>query len=177
MFLSDQTIARLIDAGRIVILPDFDRADIKPAGIRLHLGEEILVPKPGAPVALDGGRADFEPRRLPPEGLVLRPHDFILAATRERFQVPRDILPMLDGKSGVARLGLTVHVTAAACDGNYEEPRTVTLEICNHGPFEIVIKPGAVIAQLLFAQLSAPIVQGATTKYATDEAVSPPNLG
>ena len=54
MILSDATIRKSIETGKIRIFPDFDDKDIRPAGVRLHLGDELLVPIPGQTVDLSG---------------------------------------------------------------------------------------------------------------------------
>src|SRR4051794_33009791 len=36
MFLSHQTIEKYIDAGTIIIAPDFDKKNIRPVGVRIH---------------------------------------------------------------------------------------------------------------------------------------------
>lgn len=47
MLLSDATIQEYIIAGKIQIFPQYNMADIRPAGIRLHLGNELLIPVKG----------------------------------------------------------------------------------------------------------------------------------
>ena len=52
MILSDATIREFIKNGKIRISPNFDSKNIRPTGVRLHLGEELLVPVPGQTVDL-----------------------------------------------------------------------------------------------------------------------------
>ena len=56
MFLSHQTIENYIDQGKILITPEFDKKDIRPAGIRIHLAKQILVPLPGQSAEISGGQ-------------------------------------------------------------------------------------------------------------------------
>ena len=141
MILSDTTIQEFIHDGKITIFPKFDLADIRPAGIRLHLGTELLIPSEGKIVdLLAEEEVPFEKIPIPEEGFLLKPNQFVLASTYEKFQVPRSIICHIDGRSTVARVGLSIHCTSGIIDGNFEEARTVVLEIKNQGPFEIVIK-------------------------------------
>lgn len=94
---------------------------------------------------------------------VLRPGDFVLASTIERFDLPRDILAQVADKSTWARRGIAVQNTIA-------EPGWsgwLTLEITNHGPNTIIIEAGSPIAQILFHQLSEPteLPYGKDAKY------------
>ena len=55
MILSDQQIHQLINSSEILILPKFDKENIRPVGIRLHLGNQILIPKEKLTVDLRNG--------------------------------------------------------------------------------------------------------------------------
>jgi len=52
MFLSHQTIEKYIDEGKILIEPDFDKKNIRPVGIRIHLAKNLLLPEPNQVVSL-----------------------------------------------------------------------------------------------------------------------------
>src|ERR1035437_185832 len=119
MILSDKTIKELIESKQIVILPEFDMKDIRPVGIRLHLGKEILIPKKGQTIDLTGNEhVEYEKIEMDESGYTIKPDQFILGTTHECFQVPRDIVCHIDGRSTVARLGLSIHCTATILDGN-----------------------------------------------------------
>lgn len=177
MILSDITIKDLIDSGKIIILPDFDQKNIRPVGIRLHLGNEILIPKTNQTVDLAGNTdLDYEKVTLDEDGYTLKSDQFILGTTHERFQVPRDIVCHIDGRSTVARLGLSIHCTATIVDGNFDEARTVVLEIKNIGPTNLILKPNLAIAMLTFSTLSTPIKQDSQQQYKGQTGVVAPNL-
>lgn len=177
MILSDTTIKEFIDSGKIIILPEFDERDIRPVGIRLHLGNEILIPKPGQTADLDGSTdLEYEKIVLDRNGYSLKPDQFILATTYERFQVPRDIVCHIDGRSTVARLGLSIHCTSTIVDGNFDEPRTVVLEMKNIGPLNLILKSHQAISMLTFSELTAPIQQHSQEQYKGQNGVVAPNL-
>lgn len=74
------------------------------------------------------------------------PNSFMLAATLEKFAIPRDILAMCVGKSSYARCGLIVNVTPL----EPEWEGYLTLEISNTTPLPARIYSGEGVAQLLF---------------------------
>ena len=177
MILSENDIVSSLDEGKIVVLPEFDRSDIRPTGIRLHLAEDILVPPPGQTADLSGGSSlKFDPVRIGPDGYRFRPGGFILAATHESFQISRDLVCSIEGRSTCARVGLIVHCTSSTIDGNYEAPGRVTLEMANLGPFDIVLRAGAPIALLTFIRLTSPVVSGGGTRYGSQQAAAAPKF-
>lgn len=177
MILSDVTINELVKSGDIVILPEFNLKDIRPAGIRLHLGKEMLIPEPDQTVDLVGTEdVKYKKITLSDAGYIVRPGEFILGTTHEKIQVPRDIVCHLDGRSTVARLGLMVHCTSQTIDGNFDEPRTVVFEMKNLGPTNLILKPKLALAMLTFTKLSKPIKQESQLQYKGQGNVTVPNL-
>ncbi len=175
MILNDADIARLMDDGKIVVLPEFDRADIRPTGIRLHLADDLLVPPAGQTADLAGCQLKFDPVRIGADGYRLKPGQFVLGATSESFQMPREVVGSIEGRSTCARVGLIVHCTSSTIDGNYDAPGKVTLEMANLGPFEIILRAGAPIALLTFIKLTSPVA-AAGTKYGAQQSAAAPKF-
>lgn len=178
MLLSHQTISQYIDEGKIIITPDFDKKNIRPAGVRLHLARHILIPEPDQIVSLtESKKIAYKEIDLSTEAFYLKPNEFILAATHEAIQTTPNLLALLDGRSTVARLGLTTHVTASVIDGTFETPHAAVLEIKNMGNFTIKLQWKDPIAMMLFAELSAPVTQKIQSQYGGGQnKVTPPNL-
>jgi len=90
--------------------------------------------------------------------LVINPGDFLLAATKERFGIPADIVARVEGRSSLGRLGLIIHVTAGFIDPWFgrDAPSTITLEISNINQVPIIVRPGMRICQLAFDQMDMP---------------------
>ena len=177
MILSDKIINEYINTGKIIIFPEFDEKNIRPAGIRLHLGLGILIPQ--ANQTVDIGSSDdaiFDEKVIGNDGYILKPGEFILGSTYESFQVPRDIVCHIESRSTVARLGIAIHCTSSIIDGNYEEPRTVVLEIKNQGPFSLVLKYKMALAMLFFSELTTDIKQSVQKQYKGQNGTVPPNL-
>jgi dCTP deaminase len=177
MILSDKTIRDRIACGSITILPEVNTDDIRPAGIRLHLGKELLLPIDHQKVVLDGDiDMSFERVSLAPDEFVLHPGQFVLGSSYERVKVSRDMVCHLEGRSTVARVGLSVHCTSGIIDGNFEEARTIVFEMTNQGPFDIVLRYRAAIAMLVFSELTTEIEQKPQQQYRGQVGVVAPNF-
>lgn len=177
MLLSDREIQQLIATGKIQFFPEVRSQDIRPVGIRLHLGKELLIPAPGQRVDLDQSQdIHFEKVHIVEKEFILRPNEFVLGSTHEKFQVPRNIVCHVDGRSTVARIGLAIHCTSGIIDGNFEEARTIVLEMKNQGPFDIVLRHKMALAMLTFYELTSPIGQNAQKQYQGQDGVVAPNL-
>src|SRR3989338_4695488 len=178
MFLSHKTIEEYIDQGKIIINPDFDKKNIRPVGVRIHLAKDILIPEPNQTVDLSGGPdLKYKEVDLTKEEFYLEPEAFILGATYEAIQTPKNILAILDGRSTVARIGLTTHITASIIDGTFEGQHVPVLEIKNVCNFRIRLKYKDPIAMMIFAELKDPVTQKLKDRYSKKQnKVTPPNL-
>ena len=155
--LSDGTIRRLVEEGRIVIDP-WDPTHLQPASVDLRLGDSFRV--------FHNHRISAIDLREPPTNLteevvvepgdvfVIHPGEFCLGTTLEWVELPDDIVARIEGKSSLGRLGLIVHATAGFCDPGWKG--TLTLELNNLTRVPIKLHPGLPIAQLSFMTLDAP---------------------
>ena len=82
----------------------------------------------------------------------LVPKMLILAWTAEYVDLRKSprLAARIEGKSSLGRLGLGVHVTAPTIHAGFEGQ--IQLEIINHGPIPIRLRPGMRICQLIFEQ-------------------------
>lgn len=87
----------------------------------------------------------FEECIIPDDGLILNPGDFILGETLETIGSDK-FVPIIHGKSGVARKGLFVHITANLVDLGYVGK--VTLQL--YATQRIIIHKDMSIAQVSF---------------------------
>lgn len=91
------------------------------------------------------------------ETVILRPGGFLLWQTREAIGTPEldpRLICFIDGKSTRARAGIVVHMTAPTIHAGWWGQ--VTLEIANLGPFDLGLKAGDAIAQIVVAAISSP---------------------
>jgi dCTP deaminase len=155
--LSDGTIRRLVEEGRIAIEP-WDPALVQPASVDLRLGASFRVFHNHRAAAID---LEDPPARLTElieigegEPFVIHPGEFVLGRTLEWVRLPDDVVARIEGKSSLGRLGLIVHATAGFVDPGFEG--TLTLEITNLTRIPIVLWPRKPIAQLSFMTLDRP---------------------
>lgn len=161
MILSDTDIlARLRDGGLVVEpLADVDR-QVQPASVDLRLGSEFLeFQRTNIPCIHpdDAGEVDDYVRETNvPDGekFVLHPGDFVLGTTRERVEIPPDLVAHVEGRSSLGRLAVVVHATAGLADPGYEGQ--ITLELSNLGNAPVALTPGMRISQLTFTRLTSP---------------------
>ena len=86
----------------------------------------------------------------------IEPRGFVLAHTLERVEMPNDLMGLVEGRSGWARVGLSVHLTAPKIDPGFSG--TITLEIANMGPASVELVAGEdEPAQLMLIELTDPL--------------------
>ena len=155
--LSDGTIRRLVDEGRLRIEP-WDPSLVQPASVDLRLGDTFRVFHNHKAEAIDlrdpPTNLTEEVKVGPEEPFVIHPGEFCLGRTAEWVELPDDIVARIEGKSSLGRLGLIVHATAGFCDPGWRG--TLTLELNNLTRIPIKLYPGILIAQLSFMTLDAP---------------------
>lgn len=157
MILTDRRIRQAIDEGRIEVQPTLDEQHLRPAGIRIHLDFELLIPCPGQLVDLQTpSDLAYDRVDLRNDPFVLAPGAFVLAGTIEKVKTCPNLLITLEGRSTIARLGLTIHNTASILDVHPEEWFCPVLEIANHGSFSVRLRPGIPIGMLCFQELGEP---------------------
>ncbi len=155
--LSDGTILRLVEEGRIRIDP-WDPGLVQPASVDLRLGDSFRVFHNHRASAIDlrDPPANLTEEVVPPAGdpFVIHPGEFCLGRTLEWVELPDDVVARIEGKSSLGRLGLIVHATAGFCDPGWRG--TLTLELANLTRIPIKLYPELPIAQLSFMTLDAP---------------------
>jgi dCTP deaminase len=154
--LSDRTISRLIDAGRIEIDP-YDPALLQPSSVDVRADRYFRVFRNNLYPYIDVKQAQEDLTELVEVGeepFILHPGEFVLGSTLERVRLPDDLVGRLEGKSSLGRLGLLIHSTAGFIDPGFDGH--VTLELSNVANLPITIYAGMKIGQLSFVQLSEP---------------------
>jgi dCTP deaminase len=162
MILSDRDIKKHIEEGKIKIIPEpnFSK-QLGPCSLDLHLGDVFKIFN-----HTEHPFIDLKDQQTPVESmmntikissdkpLILRPHDFVIAATEEEIILPADIMGRLDGRSSLGRLGLVVHSTAARFDPGWKGK--AIMEIGNLGVIPIALYPGLRVCAMTFETLSSP---------------------
>jgi dCTP deaminase len=157
MVLSDRTIRRLLDEGRIGIEP-YEEELLQPSSVDVRVDRLFRVFRNSRYPFIDVKQEMEELTELvevdPEEAFILHPGEFVLGSTLERITLPDDLVARLEGKSSLGRLGLLIHSTAGFIDPGWDGH--VTLELSNVANLPITIYYGMKIGQLSFVQLSEP---------------------
>ncbi len=144
MILSGKEIlARL---GEDIIIEPFDEKQINSNSYNLKLHNELLVYKDHElDMKKDNG---IERIIIGEEGFLLEPGRIYLARTLERLET-HNLVPFLEGRSSIGRLGLHVHITAGL--GQVGSKGYWTLELQAIQPLRIY--PGIQICQIYFSEI------------------------
>jgi dCTP deaminase len=157
MVLSDRTIRRLLEEGRIGIDPYAEEL-LQPSSVDVRVDRLFRVFRNSRYPFIDVKQEMEELTELvevaPDEAFILHPGEFVLGSTLERITLPDDLVARLEGKSSLGRLGLLIHSTAGFIDPGWDGH--VTLELSNVANLPITIYYGMKIGQLSFVQLSEP---------------------
>jgi dCTP deaminase len=155
--LSDRTIRRLLEEGRIRIDP-YDESLVQPSSVDVRVDRYFRVFHNALYPFIDVKQQQEDLTELVEIGdeqpFILHPGEFVLGSTLERLQLPDDLVARLEGKSSLGRLGLLIHSTAGFVDPGWDGH--VTLELSNVANLPITIYYGMKIGQLSFVQLTEP---------------------
>ncbi|MDR1560433.1 MAG: dCTP deaminase [Clostridiales bacterium] len=167
MILSGLEIQKRL-GGQIVIEP-FDGQRLNPNSYNLRLSNELMIYDD--PV-LDMKRPqNTRMITIPGDGLVLSPGTLYLGRTLE-YTETRGLVPMLEGRSSVGRLGLFIHVTAGFGDVGFKG--FWTLEI--HCIQPIRIYPFIEICQIYYHSVEGDFVSYSSGKYQNNKGIQPSML-
>jgi dCTP deaminase len=162
MILSDRDIRRALESGRIRIDPEPDlETALGSISVDFRLGPTFMVFEhsrhsyidPRRPQSIGDAMRTIE--CTPDEPFIMQPGDFALASTMEQLELPDDLLARLEGRSSIARLGITVHSTAALFEPGWTG--TATMELSNLGRMAVALYPGMRICAFSFEEVSSPV--------------------
>lgn len=139
MILSDKDI--VAELGKeLKIIPHPAESNIQPCSVDLHLGDELK--------SINGKSYD-----ILHDTYKLKPNEFLLGCTNEYIEIPPHLCGQVEGKSSIARLGISCHQTAGYIDAGYNGNITLELYNCSDKPFEL--SSGMPICQIIFHPLTS----------------------
>jgi dCTP deaminase len=163
MILSGQEIQNRI--GTDIEIDPFDPDQLNPNSYNMTLHDELMVYEE---VVLDMARANRVRRvPIPKEGIILSPNQLYLGRTVERT-VTHNLVPQIEGRSSIGRLGLFVHVTAGFGDVGFAG--YWTLEMFAVQPVRIYA--GTSICQIFYHELTG-AVEEYSSKYQHNHDIQP----
>jgi dCTP deaminase len=163
MILSGQEIQQRL--GGDIVIEGYDPARLNPNSYNLTLHDELMVYEE---VVLDMAKPNRVRRlTIPEEGIVLSPNQLYLARTVERTTT-HNLVPQIEGRSSIGRLGLFVHVTAGFGDVGFSG--FWTLEMFAVQPVRIYA--GVPICQIFYHEITGEITEYAS-KYQHNRDIQP----
>ncbi|MCL2854637.1 MAG: dCTP deaminase [Defluviitaleaceae bacterium] len=149
MILSGLEIKRLAEEGKDIIIKPFDGSRVGPNSYDLRLNNILQVYDLSKVGYLDmHTETPTEEIVIPEDGFILEPGKLYLGSTVE-FTETHGYVPMLEGRSSVGRLGVSIHVTAGFGDVGFSG--YWTLEI--HTLHPVKIYPNERICQIYYHKI------------------------
>jgi len=160
MILSDKTIRHYLKAGKLVIEP-LEDMQIQPGSVDLRLGNHYLRIAQHKTAILDLiHKPEYE--EIIQDEVVIPPHSYLLATTREYVKLPDDLTSFVEGRSSIGRLGLFIQ-NSGWVDPGFEGE--ITIELYNANILPIKLVSGVRICQLVFAELDQAAANPYRGKY------------
>lgn len=121
---------------------------IGPASIDLTLQDKLAIPYvPRGHVVTLGEHLTYrEVHYSIRHPYILLPGEFVLGATQEKVDLPKDVCGFVQGRSSIGRIGLTVQ-NAGFIDPGFKG--TITLELVNESRYPIALIPGYRVVQIV----------------------------
>ena len=152
--------------GKDIIIDPFDKKQLNPNSYNLKLHNKLLVYED----EVFDMKKPLNTKKviIPKEGLILKPNKLYLGRTEE-YTKTKSLVPMLEGRSSVGRLGLFVHITAGFGDVGFEG--YWTLEIFCVQPVKVY--PGVEICQIYYHSLNGDYETYVSNKYQKNKNIQP----
>ncbi len=156
MILSGKDILKRL--GKSIVIKPFEEKRLNPNSYNLRLHDELLVYENGV---LDMKRENPARKvKIPAEGMILRPGKLYLGRTLE-YTETHGLVPMLEGRSSVGRLGLCIHATAGFGDVGFRGYWTLEM-FCVH---PIRVYPFVEVCQICYHKIEGEHVPYSSAKY------------
>jgi len=167
MILSGLEIANRM--GKDINIDPYSPEQLNPNSYNLKLHHELLVYDDEVlDMKVDNRTSKLT---IPKDGLQLDPGKLYLGRTVERTRTDK-LVPMLEGRSSIGRLGMFVHVTAGFGDVGFNG--YWTLEIFVVQP--LIIYPDVEICQIYYHHLDGDYATYAQGKYQNNEGIQASKL-
>jgi len=150
MILSGKTISEKLDKGHLKINP-LASNQIQPASVDLRLGSHfLLVEEHENSIISLGTPASYKEIVVTNGEMIIPPHTFLLATTKETIELPNNLTAFVEGRSSIGRLGLFIQ-NAGWVDPGFKGE--ITLELFNANKLPIQLTIGRRICQLVIAEV------------------------
>jgi len=165
MILSGLEIEKRIKSGDIEITP-FDRSLLNPNSYNLQLYNKLLT---YTDFPLDMKKSNNTREiEIPEGGMVIEPGILYLGRTYEHT-VTKNLIPMIQGRSSIGRLGIYIHITAGFGDIGFKGYWTLEIE-CIH---PVRIYPMTKICQIYYHTIKGNYLTYDNGRYQNNNGIQP----
>lgn len=164
MIISGKEIKKRV--GSDILIDPFDEKQLGPNSYNLRLHNELVIyTTPVLDMKQDNPTDSFI---IPPDGFTLTPGKLYLGRTVE-FTRTNNLVPMIEGRSSIGRLGLFIHITAGFGDVGFSG--YWTLEIFCVQPVRIY--PNVQICQIFYHTIEGEYLPYQSNKYQNNRGIQP----
>ncbi len=156
MILSDKDIKEHLKTGKIKI-ENLGDDQVQSGWVDLSLGNEFRIFRITSQPYIDVKDTTDHTEKIVLDDnktFIIHPGEFVLGQTKERVELPDDIVAYIDGRSSLGRIGIVVHVTSGFVDAGFRG--RLVLEMTNVGKMPVALHTGMKICKLVFFCLSSP---------------------
>lgn len=162
MILSGKEIKKRIDND--IFIDPFDKKQLNPNSYNLKLSDEISWYENKILDMKDVHSLHII--KMDHDGLLLKPGQLYLGRTHE-YTVTKNLVPMIEGRSSIGRLGIFIHATAGFGDVGFAG--FWTLEISCIQP--VIIYPFVEIAQIYYHTIEGDFDEYKSRKYQNNNGI------
>lgn len=164
MILSGKKIKEKL--GTEIIIEPYNDSQLNPNSYNLRLHNQLLV---YTNQVLDmRSPNNTQEITIPQSGLILEPGKLYLGRTVE-YTKTNNLVPMIEGRSSVGRLGLFIHITAGFGDVGFNGYWTLEM-FCVH---PIKIYPNVEIGQIFYHTIEGEYTPYISNKYQNNAGIQP----
>ena len=138
--------------GKDIIIEPYNEKHLNPNSYNVTLDNELFV----YDEEIIDLKKEYKTKKIiiPEEGLVLEPNKLYVGRTVE-YTETYNLVPMIDGRSGLGRIGLFTNTSAGFGDVGYKGKWSLQLS-CIH---PIKIYPGIKIAQIYYQEITGDVTE------------------
>jgi dCTP deaminase len=164
LILSGKEIERRLN--RDIVIEPYEKKLLNPNSYNLRLSDELLVYS-SMPLNMKEPN-DTKKIIIPETGYLLQPGVLYLGRTLE-YTETYNLVPMLEGRSSIGRLGMYVHITAGFGDVGFKGYWTLEISVIH----PLIIYPKVQICQIFYHIVEGEITEYKSGKYQGNKGVQP----
>jgi len=153
------------ELNRSIFIDPFDPKQLGPNSYNLRLSKDLAV---YSTLPLDMKHENpIQHLQIPDDGLLLQPGILYLGRTVEHTRT-EGLVPMLEGRSSIGRLGICIHVTAGFGDVGFSGFWTLEITVVH----PVRVYPLVEVCQIYYHRVEGDVVNY-TTKYQNNSGIQP----